>query len=61
VQITARLAAESRVRQGAESELWFDSTHLHLFDAESGRSLLARDGAVQDAQAPATSGTQSSG
>src|ERR1700751_5118754 len=31
-QITARLGAESRVQQGAEVELWFDSTHLQLFD-----------------------------
>jgi multiple sugar transport system ATP-binding protein len=62
VQITARLAAESRVRQGAESELWFDSRHLHLFDAESGRNL-ARDGDAPTAQAPAsaaTGGTQTS-
>jgi multiple sugar transport system ATP-binding protein len=58
VQITARLAAESRVKQGAEAELWFDSTHLQLFDTESGRSLLARDGATEPAQAPAASGTQ---
>src|SRR6201997_941697 len=28
VQITAGLGAESNVRQGAEAELWFDSTHL---------------------------------
>jgi multiple sugar transport system ATP-binding protein len=60
VQITARLSAESRVQQGAEAELWFDSTHLQLFDLESGRSLLARDGAPQPAQAPAASGTQTS-
>jgi multiple sugar transport system ATP-binding protein len=53
VQITARLGAESKVRQGAEAELWFDSTHLQLFDAESGSSLLARDGAAQPAPAPA--------
>jgi multiple sugar transport system ATP-binding protein len=53
VQITARLGAESQVRQGAETELWFDSTHLQLFDLESGRSLLAREGATQPAQAPA--------
>src|SRR6185312_4803069 len=60
VQITARLAAESRVRQGAESELWFDSTHLQLFDTESGRSLLARDGAPEPAQAPSPTGPQTS-
>src|SRR3984885_7575028 len=40
VQVTARLAPESGVRQGEETELWFDPRHLHLFDAESGRSLL---------------------
>jgi multiple sugar transport system ATP-binding protein len=49
-QITARLAPESRVRQGEEAELWFDSNHLHLFDLESGRSLLGSDGAAQQRQ-----------
>jgi multiple sugar transport system ATP-binding protein len=44
VQITARLGAESRVTQGAEAELWFDSTHLQLFDTDTGRSLLAPPG-----------------
>jgi multiple sugar transport system ATP-binding protein len=46
VQVTARLAAESRVQQGQEAELWFDSKHLQLFDVESGQSLLARNGAA---------------
>jgi multiple sugar transport system ATP-binding protein len=44
-QVVARLSAESKVRQGEETELWFDSTHLQLFDLESGRSLLSSDGA----------------
>jgi multiple sugar transport system ATP-binding protein len=52
VQVTVRLGAESQVQQGAEAELWFDSTHLQLFDTESGRSLLARDGAPTSTQAP---------
>ncbi len=39
-QIVARLHADSRVRQGQEAELWFDSEHLHLFDPETGQSLL---------------------
>ena len=60
VQVTARLAAESRVRQGAEAELWFDSNHLQLFDPESGRSLLAADGAPSTAQVPTGRGLQSS-
>ncbi|MDQ4041059.1 MAG: ABC transporter ATP-binding protein, partial [Actinomycetota bacterium] len=38
-QVVARLDAASRVSEGAEAELWFDAAKLHLFDAESGRSL----------------------
>ncbi len=40
-QIVSRLDADSRIRQGQEAELWFDSQHLQLFDLDSGRSLLA--------------------
>jgi multiple sugar transport system ATP-binding protein len=50
-EVVARLSADSRVREGEETELWFDPEHLHLFDAESGRSLLAPDGAGQPAAA----------
>jgi multiple sugar transport system ATP-binding protein len=39
-QVVARLDAASRVRQGEEASLWFNSEHLHLFDPESGKSLL---------------------
>jgi multiple sugar transport system ATP-binding protein len=38
-QITARLAAESGVREGEEAELWVDSPTIHLFDPQSGRRL----------------------
>jgi hypothetical protein len=40
------------VKQGEEAELWFDSNYLQLFDPESGRSLLARDGAARSTPAP---------
>jgi multiple sugar transport system ATP-binding protein len=43
-QITARLAAESTVRQGQETELWFNTEHIHLFDPESGKTLLGTNG-----------------
>lgn len=43
-QVVARLGAASRVRQGEEAELWFNTDHVHLFDLESGRSLLSSDG-----------------
>jgi multiple sugar transport system ATP-binding protein len=60
-QVVARLAAESGARQGQESELFFDSRHLQLFDAESGRSLLAGGegdgvGAKQPVPEPAATG-----
>ncbi|MGZ6588373.1 MAG: hypothetical protein ACXVHX_29300, partial [Solirubrobacteraceae bacterium] len=60
-QVTARLGADSKVRQGAEAELWFDCTHLQLFDAESGESLLTSNGAgTAAAHAPPASGSTAS-
>ncbi len=43
-QVVARLAPESQVAQGQEAELWFNSEHVHLFDPETGSSLLGGDG-----------------
>jgi multiple sugar transport system ATP-binding protein len=39
-QVVARLGAASRVKQGEQGELWFNTEHLHLFDPESGQNLL---------------------
>jgi multiple sugar transport system ATP-binding protein len=39
-QVVARLEAASQVQEGQEVELWYDASKLHLFEAESGRSLL---------------------
>jgi multiple sugar transport system ATP-binding protein len=44
VQIVARLAAASAIKQGHEAELWIDTSQLQLFDHETGRSLLTREG-----------------
>jgi multiple sugar transport system ATP-binding protein len=49
VRVVARLAAASGVRQDQEAELWVDTSHVHLFDPESGRSLLAGDGLRREA------------
>ena len=38
-QIVARLDADSKVEQGEEAELFFESDRLHLFEPESGDSL----------------------
>jgi multiple sugar transport system ATP-binding protein len=51
-QITARLDAASTVRQGQETELWFNTEHIHLFDPESGQTLLGTNG-TSAAEAPA--------
>jgi multiple sugar transport system ATP-binding protein len=57
-QIVARLEAASRVRQGDETELWYNGEHLHLFDPDSGASLLGSldgNGANFQRTAPAAS------
>ncbi|HEX5622754.1 MAG TPA: sn-glycerol-3-phosphate ABC transporter ATP-binding protein UgpC [Solirubrobacteraceae bacterium] len=43
VQVVARLAAASAIKQGQEAQLWVDTSQLHLFDDETGRSLLTRE------------------
>jgi multiple sugar transport system ATP-binding protein len=60
-QVVARLEAASQVRQGQEAELWFNTEHLHLFDPESGQSLLGNGsernpGAAQPASPQASPG-----
>jgi hypothetical protein len=32
------------VRQGADTEQWLSTEHIHLFDPESGKALLASNG-----------------
>jgi multiple sugar transport system ATP-binding protein len=39
VQVVARLAAATGLEQGQNAELWVDTSRLHLFDHETGRSL----------------------
>ena len=39
--IVARLDADSKIQQGEEAELFFESDKLHLFDPETGASLRA--------------------
>jgi multiple sugar transport system ATP-binding protein len=58
-QVVARLSAESRMREGTDAELWFDSSHLQLFDPESGQSLLARNGDGQPAETRIATGAGS--
>ena len=39
--MVARLAPESKVERGQETELWLDTSKLHLFDPQSGQRLDA--------------------
>jgi multiple sugar transport system ATP-binding protein len=43
VEVVARLAAASAIKQGQEAQLWVDTSQLHLFDQETGRNLLTRE------------------
>ena len=43
IPLVARLGRASRVRQGDEAELWFDSTQIQLFDDHGGQNLLANE------------------
>jgi multiple sugar transport system ATP-binding protein len=38
-QLVVSLDASSRIGVGEEAELWFDPSHMHLFDPASGRNL----------------------
>jgi multiple sugar transport system ATP-binding protein len=42
--VVARLDAASGVKRGAEAELWVDTSHLQLFDPDSGANLSWRGG-----------------
>jgi multiple sugar transport system ATP-binding protein len=42
-RVIARLDAESQIRAGQEAELWLDTSQLHFFNPENGRSLGARE------------------
>ena len=44
VEVTARLDAAADVQRGRTARLWYDTSKIQLFDAESGRNLL-QDGA----------------
>src|SRR4051812_24255273 len=48
VQVVARLAAASPIKQGQEVQLWVDTSQLHVFDHETGRSLLTRESSTTE-------------
>jgi multiple sugar transport system ATP-binding protein len=39
IPVTARLDAASHVRRGQTAKLWFDTSKVHVFDAETGLNL----------------------
>jgi multiple sugar transport system ATP-binding protein len=51
-EIVARLDAASKAQAGQELEIWLDPEKIHLFDADSGRSLTYRGDGNGAAPAP---------
>jgi multiple sugar transport system ATP-binding protein len=54
-QVTARLDAATRIREGEEAELWVDLRPMHVFDPESGRNLALEARPDDAPSAPAAS------
>jgi multiple sugar transport system ATP-binding protein len=54
VQVVARLAAASGIKQGHEAKLWVDTSQLQLFDPETGRSLLTSENSTLEASESTT-------
>jgi multiple sugar transport system ATP-binding protein len=53
VPMVARLGRASRVREGVEAELWFDTTQIQLFDDHGGHNLLANERRAKPLAPPA--------
>jgi multiple sugar transport system ATP-binding protein len=49
VQVVARLGSASAVKRGQEAGLWLDTSQLHLFDEDTGRSLLTSENSRPEA------------
>jgi multiple sugar transport system ATP-binding protein len=47
-RIVARLEPTSKVQEGQDAEVWVDARRIHLFEAESGRSLTSTKKADAD-------------
>jgi multiple sugar transport system ATP-binding protein len=54
VQVVARLAAASGIKQGQEAQLWVDTSQLQLFDPETGRSLLTSENSAPEGPGSST-------
>jgi multiple sugar transport system ATP-binding protein len=52
--ITARLDAATRIREGADAELWADTRQMHVFDPNTGKNLTVGPAAADQAAAAAT-------
>jgi multiple sugar transport system ATP-binding protein len=51
-QLVVSLHADSKVRDGSQTELWFDPENAHLFDPHTGENLTRYPGAAETAPTP---------
>ncbi|HEY7722347.1 MAG TPA: sn-glycerol-3-phosphate ABC transporter ATP-binding protein UgpC [Pedococcus sp.] len=61
IAVTSRLDAASRVREGQEVTLWYDTSKMQVFDAKSGMNLVAKpsdDDSPAEPPSPAMSSGQ---
>ena len=64
ISVTSRLDAASRVREGQEVTLWYDTSKMQVFDAKSGQNLVARptdEDSPEEPPSPAMSGQRDEG
>ena len=62
--MTSRLDAASRVREGQEVTLWYDTSKMQVFDAKSGQNLVAKptdEDSPEEPPSPAMSGQRDEG
>ena len=48
IDIVARLAAATTIKQGQQAQLWIDTSQLHLFDHQTGRSLTTSESSIPE-------------
>jgi len=52
--VVARLSAETKIKEEEQATLWFETSKLHLFDAQTGLNVLGKARHPGEQEAPST-------